>query len=127
VLDYGALAWLVGKVRQVDQLKRDAVFGGNAMVMRRRKLGLSDFPAEGEEDESKALLRELELASGLRTASDADGDGGPVFGSLLTGKVGSAEEEAEEWEEVDEAVLAQEDDDVDRLLRELEPDATRAA
>lgn len=64
VFDLPALEWLIAKVRQFDELAYSAQFDGNAMVMRRRALGLSDFPKEGEEDESKALVRKLEATLG---------------------------------------------------------------
>lgn len=127
MLDLGAVEWLVGKVRQTETLRREATFAGNAMVMRRRALGLSDFPAEGELDESKRMLAELEQASGLRsstTAAEAVEEvelGAGIFG----GRRQAADERVSaEAEEVDELVAAQEDADVDRLLRELEPSST---
>lgn len=60
VADKKALEWLVSSVREHQQVARADVYSGNAMVMRRRSLGLPDFPAEGQEDESKEMLEQLE-------------------------------------------------------------------
>jgi hypothetical protein len=60
IVDKLALEWLIGKDRQLRGMVQAQLYDGNAMVMRRRSLGLSDFPKEGEEDESKRMLEELE-------------------------------------------------------------------
>lgn len=60
VADKQALEWLISSVREHQQLAKADVYSGNAMVMRRRSLGLTDFPAEGEQDESKEMLEALE-------------------------------------------------------------------
>ncbi|CED82086.1 Mitochondrial/chloroplast ribosomal protein L4 [Phaffia rhodozyma] len=64
VFDMPALEWLIAKVRQFDEAAYSAQFDGNAMVMRRRALGLSDFPEDGQPDESKEMLRQLEAQLG---------------------------------------------------------------
>lgn len=119
VLDTHALDWLVGKVRQTSAKERADTFSGNAMVMRRRKLGLSDFPLEGEVDESKELLKLLELESGLRPAELADeGDAGE------RGIFGKGEVERELDEDEVELEVEQAEEILDRL--ELEQDDKRA-
>lgn len=116
MLDLNALEWLVGKVRQWTQLQQDATFDGNAMVMRRRKLGLTDFPAEGEADESKELLRALELEAGLRTPADeaaAEREAG-LFGA-----------DDAVFAETDEAAAEVEVADAERIAHELSDEAPR--
>lgn len=120
ILDTHALDWLVGKVRQTSAKERADTFSGNAMVMRRRKLGLSDFPLEGEVDESKELLRLLELESGLRSAELA-GEGEDAGERGIFGK-GEVERELDE-DEV-ELEVEQAEEILDRL--ELEQDDKRA-
>ena len=115
------------------------LFSGNAMVMRRRSLGLSDFPKEGEADESKAMLRKLEEEA-------LAGDGGPGGYELWREKaltdafeargltpaerkaVGAEAEKVvgeEEWEDLEEegVELSQEDlEEIEASSRKLVDD-----
>ena len=79
VADKQALEWLISSVRNHHQMRVADVYSGNAMVMRRRSLGLTDFPAEGEQDESKQMLAELE-------AQVATAQGGPGGFEIWRGK-----------------------------------------
>lgn len=115
------------------------LYSGNAMVMRRRSLGLSDFPKEGEVDESKEMLKRLEEEA-------MAGDGGPGGYELWREKaltdaleardatkserVGAeveetlVEEEAEEewegeWEEEEVELTREEKEEIEESSRKL--------
>lgn len=116
VMDKLAVEWLIGKTRQTVEVKVSRQYDGNAMVMRRRSLGLSDFPAEGEVDESKEMLRRLE-----GEVAQAGGVGG---------QSGVGQQELEEVNElgdiVEEAVeTVPEDELTEKEHEEIEKDANR--
>lgn len=114
VLDLHAIQWLVGQARLMDNRIADSAFDGNAMVMRRRKLGLSDFPKEGEVDESKEILRLLE--------EEASGDFAYGFDEMEEGESPDHLEQVEDGEEYvfTEAEAKEIEEDAARLVNGLE-------
>ncbi|KAL7411109.1 ribosomal protein L4/L1 family-domain-containing protein [Mrakia frigida] len=139
VCDKLSLEWLISTTRNYQVIEKMDLYSGNAMVMRRRSLGLSDFPKEGEVDESKEMLKRLEEEA-------MAGDGGPGGYELWREKaltdaleardatkserVGAeveetlVEEEAEEewegeWEEEEVELTREEKEEIEESSRKL--------